>query len=185
MGYNYTIEYKKGKDNKAVDALSRKPNTESMRAISTVVPLWVNDVQTSYTGDSKCKELEEQLHIQADSVTHFSMTNGMIRYKGKLYIGGTADLRHSLIASFHCSALGGHTGDRVTYTNSSHYFHWPGMKGEVTNFVKNCQYVRKTKLHMFHILAYYNPYQFLTWLGSTLQWILLKLCPDLKAKIPS
>jgi hypothetical protein len=87
MGYNYTIEYKKGKDNKAADALSRKPNTESMRAISTVLPLWVNDVQTSYTGDSKCKELEEQLHIQADSVPHFSMTNGMIRYKGKLYIG--------------------------------------------------------------------------------------------------
>jgi hypothetical protein len=87
MGYNYTIEYKKGKDNKAADALSRKPNTESMRAISTVLPLWVNDVQTSYTGDSKCKELEEQLHIQADNVPHFSMTNGMIRYKGKLYIG--------------------------------------------------------------------------------------------------
>jgi hypothetical protein len=122
MGYNYTIEYKKGKDNKVDNALSRKPNIESMRAISTAVPLWVNDVQASYIGDSKCKELEEQLHIQANSVAHLSMTNGLIRYKGKLYIGGTTDLRHDLIDSFHCSALGGHSGAELPTLNSRHDF---------------------------------------------------------------
>jgi hypothetical protein len=39
MGYNYTIEYKRGKENKAVDALSRRPQPDSINAISTTIPL--------------------------------------------------------------------------------------------------------------------------------------------------
>jgi hypothetical protein len=38
MGYNYKIEYKKGKDNKAADALSRRPQDESVRAMSIAIP---------------------------------------------------------------------------------------------------------------------------------------------------
>jgi hypothetical protein len=67
MGYNYTIEYKRGKENKAVDALSRRPQPDSINAISTAIPLWVNDVQASYTDDRKCKELTEPLHVKPDS----------------------------------------------------------------------------------------------------------------------
>jgi hypothetical protein len=39
LGYNYTIEYKKGHENRAVDALSRRPHQELMMAISSVEPL--------------------------------------------------------------------------------------------------------------------------------------------------
>jgi hypothetical protein len=41
MGYNYKIEYKKGKENKAADALSRRPTNPQLVSISTVVPLWI------------------------------------------------------------------------------------------------------------------------------------------------
>jgi hypothetical protein len=97
MWYNYTIEYKKGKENKAANALSRRPQLDSISALLIAIPLWVNDVQASYTDDSKCKELEEQLHIKPDSTLNFSMTNGLIIYKGRLYIGSNTDLRHNLI----------------------------------------------------------------------------------------
>jgi hypothetical protein len=115
MGYNYRIEYKKGREKKAVDALSRRPPTESLRAISTTIPLWVKDVQNSYIGEPKCKELEEQLHVNPDSVPNFTLTSGLIRYKGRLYIGTSTDLKTNMIQSFHSSALGGHSGDRVNY----------------------------------------------------------------------
>jgi hypothetical protein len=101
MGYNYRIEYKKGRENKATNALSRRPLTESVSALSTAIPLWVNDVQLSYVGDPKCKELEEQLHIKPDSAPNFTLTNGLIRYKGRLYVGSTIELRNNLIQSFH------------------------------------------------------------------------------------
>jgi hypothetical protein len=124
MSYNCTIEYKKGKENKADDALSRRPQLDSIRALSTAVPLWVNDVQASYPDDTKCKELEEQVHVKNDSVPNFSWTNSLLRYKGKLYIGFHTDLRENLIQSFHGSALGGHSSDRVTYNKLNTLFHW-------------------------------------------------------------
>lgn len=39
LGYNYTIEYKKGKNNRAADSLSRRPQPDAFMAISTSVPL--------------------------------------------------------------------------------------------------------------------------------------------------
>jgi hypothetical protein len=57
LGYNYTIEYKKGHENRATDALSRRPHQNNMMAISSAVPLWVNEVLDSYVEDTKSKEL--------------------------------------------------------------------------------------------------------------------------------
>jgi hypothetical protein len=93
MGYNYKIEYKKGKENKAADALSRRPQDESVRALSTTIPLWINDLQASYVANPKCKEIEEQLHVKPDSIPNLTMTNGLIRYGGRLYIGSNTELR--------------------------------------------------------------------------------------------
>jgi hypothetical protein len=145
MGYDYKIEYKKGKENRAANALSRRPATEFVRAISTTVPLWVNDVQASYVDDPKFKELEQQLHVKPDSVTHYTLTNGLIRYKGRLYIGSYSDLKNNPMHSFHSLALGGHSGDKVTYYKLKSLFHWPGMKGDVTTFIKNCPTYQKNK----------------------------------------
>jgi hypothetical protein len=146
MGYDYKIEYKKGKENRAADTLSRRHATESVRVISTAVPLWVNDVQASYVDDPKCKELEQQLHVKSDGVTHYTLTNGLIRYKGRLYIGSSSNLKINPMHSFHSLAWGGgHLGDRVTYNKLKSHFHWPRMKGDVTAFIKNCPTHRKNK----------------------------------------
>jgi hypothetical protein len=39
MGYNYKIEYEKGKENRAADALSRRPQEQHLLSLSTAVPL--------------------------------------------------------------------------------------------------------------------------------------------------
>lgn len=61
LGYNYTIEYKKGKENIAADALSRMiPQLVNM-AISTVQPKWMEEIHTIYENDPKCLALIEKL----------------------------------------------------------------------------------------------------------------------------
>lgn len=50
LEYDYTIEYKKGKENVVADALSRKDNDNNMicQNITMVVPQWTEDVKHSY-----------------------------------------------------------------------------------------------------------------------------------------
>jgi hypothetical protein len=94
-------------------------------------------VLDSYIEDTKCKELEEQLRISPSVVPNFTLINGIISYNGKILIGSTTDLRNRLIESFHNSALGGHSAERVTYIKLKALFHWSGMEAENTNYVKS------------------------------------------------
>jgi hypothetical protein len=138
LGYNYKIEYKRGHENKAADALSRRPHHTNMMPISSAEPLWINEVLDSYVDDTKCKELKEQLKISLTAVPNFTLHNGILRYKGKIYIGTSTNLKTKLLESFHNSALGGHLGERVTYTKLKSLFHWPGLKTDITEYVRTC-----------------------------------------------
>jgi hypothetical protein len=51
MGLQFKIVYKKGKENKAADALSRIPVVQAMQAISVVQPIWIQEVINSYETD--------------------------------------------------------------------------------------------------------------------------------------
>lgn len=52
MGLDYKIIYKKGSENGAADALSRRPiSNSSVYALSTVQPAWLQEIVASYTTD--------------------------------------------------------------------------------------------------------------------------------------
>jgi hypothetical protein len=82
--------------------------------------------------------LEEQLRISPTAIPNFTLVNGILRYKGKIFIGSTTDVRKKLLESFHNSALGGHLGERVTYSKLKSLFYYPGMKGDTSEYVKSC-----------------------------------------------
>jgi hypothetical protein len=46
LEFDYSIEYKKGKDNVAADALSRRE--QQLTTISSVLPRWISDIEASY-----------------------------------------------------------------------------------------------------------------------------------------
>jgi hypothetical protein len=58
MGLQYTMQYKKGILNGAVDALSRKPVEASPLMAATVLqPVWLGRVAVSYIGDEYSQQL--------------------------------------------------------------------------------------------------------------------------------
>lgn len=120
LEFDYTVEYKKGKENVVADALSRRDAhiTEiepSCNAIVTVIPEWVNDIKASYVGDPVSQQLLEELQNQPETVMNYSLIAGLIRYKGRILVGTGNEMRQTILANFHSSIFGGHSGRRATY----------------------------------------------------------------------
>lgn len=146
IGLQYRIVYKKGSENSAADALSRRAHPpSSCNAMSVSTASWLEEVIQSYSQDPTAKEIVTQLAVAPDSKQHFSLCNGVIKYKGKVWLGHSKELQQKVIAALHQSAMGGHSGFPVTYMRIKQYFEWPAMKSAVAAFVKECSICQHAK----------------------------------------
>jgi hypothetical protein len=54
LGLQYKVLYKKGSDNSAADAISKRTHVQpELSAISAAIPAWLHDVVSSYEADDK------------------------------------------------------------------------------------------------------------------------------------
>jgi hypothetical protein len=58
----------------------------------------------------------------------YELHQGLIKFKGKIWIGANVGLQTKLIQAFHASALGGHSRIHTTYQRINKLFTWPGLK---------------------------------------------------------
>ena len=122
LGLDYEIQYKKGSDNTAADALSRKTfcgqedqPENSLLAISAVKPKWMEELYRSYEGDEHWQSVIAQCLLDSHTHSDYQILDGIIKYKGKLVVGLANDIRSSLLKAVHDTALGGHSGQMGTY----------------------------------------------------------------------
>ena len=89
LGLQYKITYKKGADNKAADALSRKPTTvqSELLALSTVQPVWFQEVMNGYMHRPATSNLLAALSIKSPQ-GFFTLKDGLIRYKNRIWVDG-------------------------------------------------------------------------------------------------
>lgn len=76
LGLDYTIQYREGKKNLVVDALSRRFEEGTFATITSVVPNWYQEVTASY--EFADWELLEQLTFDSSSRLGYTMANGLI-----------------------------------------------------------------------------------------------------------
>ena len=134
------MEYKQGKENVVVDALSRRSSDEisvsasvqsdlhisvpSVSAISDVspastgslciisfpTPSWLSDLKKSYTFDLKIQSIMQAIQSGFDAHPGFTLCNGLLFYKGRLYLGkSSGDLKSVVLHQVHDSPLEGHS----------------------------------------------------------------------------
>jgi hypothetical protein len=113
-------------------------------AISTVVPSWISQVLQSYENDTKWPKIVTKLGVDPLALPHVALINGLLRYKGRLFIGSSGNLRTQLLHNFHNYPLGGHSCERATNQRLQLHFHWPKMK-QVTDYVKISPTCQKNK----------------------------------------
>jgi transposase InsO family protein len=146
LGLNYKIYYRKGTSNAAADALSRKYQEDGELAlISSCTPLWIQDVIKGYEGDEYSTKLITALAINPESSPQYSLHDGLIKYKGRIWIGHNPELQLKLLQEMHSSPMGGHSGFPVTYRKLKRLFAWLGMKKMAKDFVHQCQICLQAK----------------------------------------
>ena len=115
MAFQYTITYKRGATNKAADALSRRPQHNALMAVSEVKPKWLETVLEGYQQDPVAKKLLTELAISPNLDQEYSLNDGVIRYKGRVWLGHNKEAHKAILMALHGSALGGHSGFQATY----------------------------------------------------------------------
>jgi hypothetical protein len=145
VGLQFHIKYKKGSENGAADSLSRVAHLMATTALSYCRPAWAQEVINSYVPDSKAQELLTQLAIVSPDKKGHELHDGLIRYKGRLWIGNNSALQTKLISAMHSSAVGGHSGVRATYQRVRKQYYWSGIKNQVEEFVKQCILCQQAK----------------------------------------
>ncbi|KAL0313620.1 UNVERIFIED_CONTAM: hypothetical protein Sradi_5761300 [Sesamum radiatum] len=106
MKYNI----KKGSDNRAADSLSRMEHSKEephSHAISTQVPLWVQEIQNSYEGNTLFLTIIQAKTIDTTAFPDYNYEKGILRKKGRICVGSHGDIRKKIIKTLHDSALGG------------------------------------------------------------------------------
>jgi hypothetical protein len=148
LEFDYSIEYKKGKDNAVAYALSRRDH--DLAAISIATPSWIAEIEESYKDDPHYTNLLQQLTVDSQSVQHYSLHSGILRFKGRIYVGNANGLRSKILSSLYSSAIGGHSGMKATYQRVRRIFQWPNMKKQVEEFVVACATCQRNKAEHYH-----------------------------------
>ena len=110
--------YKKGKENRVVDILSKKHESDaSLCAISIVVPERLSKVQIEYVKDPKTRKLIEEVENNKETNSKYLWEKDILWYKQRIYLPSSSKFKTQVLKENHDSPTGGHVGFLKTYHN--------------------------------------------------------------------
>lgn len=145
IGLQYHFQYKKGVDNKSADALSIVGQFFACSSVSLVQPLWIQEIVNSYAVDMQAQKLLQELAVISPNDQGYELVGGLIKHKGRVWIGENSALQTKIIAAFHCSAIGGHSGVQATFQRIHKLFVWSNLCSSIQEFVQQCLICQQAK----------------------------------------
>lgn len=147
--YDFNIVYRPGKENSAVDALSRRGD-ESKLAILTVTLTGLTEEQhRMLRTDPEIMALRGKIETGGACLDGYldgyTIADGFVHYKGRLVLPRSSMVISDLFKTIHGSVVGGHEGTQKTYQRLSREFYWIGMRRDVAKMVAECDVCQRHK----------------------------------------
>ena len=132
LGYSFEVVYKPGVENRAADALSRKPEEVQLFGLSIPVTVDLDVIKREVFQDSKYMKIIRQIEQGEElQVNSYALQKGLLMYKNRLVIVKQSSLIPVILDTFHNSTVGGHSGFLRTYKRIAAELYWEGMKNTV------------------------------------------------------
>ncbi|KAK9100383.1 hypothetical protein Scep_023813 [Stephania cephalantha] len=108
MGFDFFVEYKKGKENLVADALSRMfEDNKELHVISSPVPNWLKTIKDEICSNPRLIEIRNR--IEADeAIGPWKFIDGVILFKDRLYLANESPLTDVIIKEIHDSTHEGY-----------------------------------------------------------------------------
>lgn len=129
----------------------------ALQSVSSSQPAWLQEVINSYITDPAAQQLLTKLAVQSPDQEGYSLSQGLIRHNGKVWVASNFALQTKIIAAMHSSPIGGHLGVNATYYRVKNNFCWKGLKKNVHSFVRQCQVCQKAKHSNEHPVGRLQP----------------------------
>jgi hypothetical protein len=157
MGLQFKIVYRQGAENKAADALSHIGHLMVIQACSSVQSTWMQEIVNSYVTDPDAQQRLLQLGIVSPDEHGYELSQGVIRFQGRVWIGANSALQTKIISALHSSVVSGHSWVQATYQRLKWLFTWYGMKTAMEKFVRQCSVCQHAKHKNTHPTGLLQP----------------------------
>ena len=118
---DFEIQYRPGLENKAADALSWQMMYQAISVVQA--NLWAT-IAAEIEEDSHLQQIIKALQQGSEDYPGYSLEKGRLFYPGQVVIPKDSSQIPSLLAEFHDSATGGHSGFLRTYKKLSAVVFW-------------------------------------------------------------
>ncbi|GAU31857.1 hypothetical protein TSUD_114680 [Trifolium subterraneum] len=141
LGFDFTIEYKPGKDNVAADALSRS----FFMATSSPVNSLLSTITDVVNYDPSLAQVKLQCLQGTCAESLYQVRQDILYWKNKIVVPQIPHIIQSILQEFHSSLLGAHAGIARTKARIASQFTWPSLSRDVRLFVSQCLVCQQAK----------------------------------------
>ncbi|GAB2295080.1 hypothetical protein Dimus_038336 [Dionaea muscipula] len=110
----------------------------------TVRPTLLDRIRVAQSSDEDCQNISSGLTDGTSS--EFSISDGMLRFRGRVVVPNDDELRDELLTEAHSSWFSIHPGSTKMYRDLREHFWWSGMKRFVAEFVAKCLVYQQVKI---------------------------------------
>lgn len=134
--FDFVIKHKSVTENKAADALSRRPH---LLMVSSVNIVEFDSLKQQYSTDKDFSAVWSKLTNGLDAVPNaFSIKDGFLFHGTQLCIP-CGSFREFIISELHGGGLAGHFGFDKTFAIVSDRFFWPRLRRDVHKVMTHCR----------------------------------------------